>query len=198
MPAVESPPERSHRWKWAVCGLLLLATMINYMDRVTLNALAPRIMKDLGLDEADYGKVEARFGLAFAVGGLLTGFLADRINVRWLYAAAVLLWSLACFLTGFVQGFLSLWLCRALLGLAEAGNWPCALRTTQRILPPGERTMGNSILQSGAAFGAILTPLLCIGIIDWTGDWRYVFWAIGGLGALWIVLWLMVVKSADL
>src|SRR5437867_3057162 len=84
--------------------------------------------------------------------------------------------------TGVVPGFITLWLCRALLGLAEAANWPCALRTTQRILPPGERTLGNSILQSGAAFGAILTPLLCIGVINWTGDWRYVFWVIGGLG----------------
>jgi ACS family hexuronate transporter-like MFS transporter len=198
MPAVESPPERSRHWKWAVCGLLLLATMINYMDRVTLNAMSPRIMKDLGLNKADYGKVEAGFGIAFALGGLLTGFLADHINVRWLYPAALLVWSLAGFLTGFVQGFLALWLCRALLGLAEAGNWPCALRTTQRILPAGERTLGNSILQSGAALGAILTPLLCIGVIDWTGDWRYVFWVIGGLGIFWALLWLLVVKSADL
>ncbi|MBI1918696.1 MAG: MFS transporter [Planctomycetes bacterium] len=198
MPVVDSPPERSQRWKWTVCGLLLLATMINYMDRMTLNAMSPRIMDDLVLNTADYGTVEFSFGIPFALGGLLTGFLADRINVRWLYPAALLVWSLAGFLTGFVQGFLGLCLCRALLGLAEAGNWPCALRTTQRIVPPSERTLGNSILQSGAAFGAILTPLLCIGIIGWTGDWRYVFWAIGAVGALWIVLWLLLVKPRDL
>jgi ACS family hexuronate transporter-like MFS transporter len=198
MPAVENPPQRTPGWKWTVCGLLLLATMINYMDRVTLNNLSPRILKDLELDEADYGKVEFAFGMAFAFGGLLTGFLADRVNVHWLYPAALLVWSLAGFLTGYVEGFLSLCACRALLGVAEAGNWPCALRTTQRILPPSERTLGNSILQSGAALGAILMPVLGLGIIKWTGDWRYVFWAIGGMGALWVGLWLTVVRPSDL
>jgi MFS transporter, ACS family, hexuronate transporter len=198
MPPAESPPGRTRHWKWAVCGLLLLATMINYMDRVTLNAMSKRILDALHLDKADYGRVEASFGLAFAFGGLLTGFLADRINVRWLYAVSVLVWSLAGFLTGFVQGFISLVLCRSLLGLAEAGNWPSALRTTQRILPPDQRTMGNGILQSGAALGAIITPLLCLGVLHWTGDWRYSFWIVGAFGALWVFLWLAVVKPQDL
>src|SRR6266567_7295712 len=116
MPAVDSLPERSHRWKWTVCGLLLLSTMINYMDRMTLNAMSPRIMNALDLDARDYGTVELCFGIAFALGGLLTGFLADRINVRWLYPAALLVWSLAGFVTGFVQGFLGVCMCRALLG----------------------------------------------------------------------------------
>ncbi len=198
MPPAESPPGRSRHWKWTVCGLLLLATMINYMDRMTLNAMSPRIMAGLHLNVAEYGYVETFFGLSFAFGGLLTGFLADRINVRWLYAVAVLIWSLAGFLTGFVQGFLSLVLCRSLLGLAEAGNWPSALRTTQRILAPDERTMGNGILQSGAAFGAILTPLLCLGLLRWTNDWRYSFWVVGAFGAVWVFLWLAVVKPQDL
>src|SRR5262245_30845718 len=143
----DTPPERGRHWKWTVCGLLLLATMVNYMDRLTLNTLARRMMTDLDMDAQQYGRVEAAFGVAFAAGGLMMGLLADQVSVRWLYPAAVLLWSAAGFLTGFAQGFLSLLWCRALLGFAEAGNWPCALNTTQRILPPAERTLGNSLLQ---------------------------------------------------
>ena len=191
-------PDRSRNWKWWVCGLLLLATMINYMDRLTLNLMAVRIMEAFGLNELQYGRVESAFAVAFALGALLMGWLADRINVRWLYALAVFVWSAAGFATGFAQGFLSLLVCRFLLGLAEAGNWPCALRTTQRILAPRERTLGNGILQSGAAFGAILTPWVVSGLIDLTGTWRYAFWVVGGCGVSWVVFWFLLVRSRDL
>ena len=151
-----------------MCGLLLLATMINYMDRLTLNLMASRIKVAFDLDNRDYGQLESAFGSAFALGAIVMGFLADRWNVRWLYPAAVLLWSLAGFATGLVDGFAALLICRFLLGLSEAGNWPFASRTTQHILTSEERTLGNSILQSGAAVGAILTPLLVMALLQRT------------------------------
>src|SRR5439155_9859348 len=76
--------------------------------------------------------------------------------------------------------------------------WPCALRTTQRILPPEQRTMGNSLLQSGAALGAVLTPLIISVLIPLTGNWRHPFWAIGTLGLIWVVLWLLTVREGDI
>jgi len=197
MPA-DSLPERDPRWKWRVCGLLLLATTINYMDRLTLNLMGPRLMAYFDLDAEQYGRIESAFALAFAFGALLMGWLADRVNVRWLYPAAVLVWSMAGVLTGFAWGFASLLCFRFLLGLAESGNWPCALRTTQRLLTPAERTLGNSILQSGAALGSILTPLIVLGLLHSTGSWRASFWVVGGIGTLWVGAWLLTVRAADL
>jgi ACS family hexuronate transporter-like MFS transporter len=191
-------PVRTNAWKWWVCGLLLLATMVNYIDRLTLNLMAKPIMTAFDLDPADYGQLESAFGTAFALGAIVMGWCADRWNVRWIYPLAVLAWSLAGFLTGLAQGFATLIACRFLLGLAEAGNWPCALRTTQRILKPEERTLGNSILQSGAAIGAVFTPLIVLGLMKATGTWRYPFMVVGGLGALWVFLWLASVRSSDL
>jgi ACS family hexuronate transporter-like MFS transporter len=191
-------PERPRAWKWWVCGLLLLATMVNYMDRLVLNQTSTLIMRDFGLGAYQYGLLESAFGVAFAFGAVVMGWLADRWNVRWLYPAALLVWSLAGFATGLVNGFLALLCCRFVLGLAEAGNWPCALRTTQRILPPEQRAMGNGILQSGAAVGAIVTPLIVLGLVRWTGTWRYSFMAVGAVGAMWVVGWLLSVRSRDL
>jgi MFS transporter, ACS family, hexuronate transporter len=202
--AILNSPAYKHSptWKWWVCGLLLLATTINYMDRLTLNQMSKTIMDHFGLNEREYGQLESAFGSAFAIGAIIFGWLADRINVRWLYALAVLAWSLAGFSTGLAQGFLSLLICRFLLGLAESGNWPCALRTTQHILPPEERTMGNSILQSGAAVGAVLTPFIVYPFVShWVSfpdTWRYPFLIIGALGMLWVFFWLGTVKKADL
>jgi len=193
-------PVRSRVWKWWVCGLLLLATMVNYMDRLTLNLLAPRIKLEMGLNNIDYGHIEFGFAVAFAVGAIAVGWLADRGNVYWVYPAAVLVWSAAGFATGFAQGFFWLFACRFLLGLAEAGNWPCALRTTQHLLPPSERTMGNSILQSGASVGAIFIPIVAYFTVDpaQAGSWRSLFLVVGACGATWVVLWMVSLRPRDL
>src|SRR4051794_28356821 len=135
MPTAAGEPEgRSRAWIWSVCGLLLLATMLNYMDRQTLAQMAERICRELDLSDAQYGQLETGFGLAFATGGILTGLLADRVNVRWLYPAMVLGWSTVGFATAWATDFTSLLICRVLLGLFEAGQWPCALVTSQRLL----------------------------------------------------------------
>jgi ACS family hexuronate transporter-like MFS transporter len=189
---------RRPAWKWWVCGLLLLATMLNYMDRLTLNQSAKRIKDEFGLSNKQYGELDQKFSYAFAFGALVLGFVADRCNVRWFYPTAVLAWSLAGFATGFVDSFQTLLLCRIWLGFAEAGHWPCALRTTQRVLGPERRTLGNGILQSGAAVGAVVTPWVVIAFVAWTGTWRYPFMVVGALGLIWVGLWLWVVRPEDL
>lgn len=185
-----APAGRVGAWQWWICGLLLLATTINYMDRQTLSNVAPRIKAELKLSNEQYGSVEMAFGLAFACGALLFGIIADFVSVRWLYPAVLFAWSAMGFLTGWAEGFVALFACRTFLGLFEAGHWPCALKTTQRLLPPGQRTMGNSILQSGASIGAIITPLVMVAMLtDKEGSWRFPFQLIGLAGMGWIVFW---------
>lgn len=207
---------RSKNWKWFVCGILLLATMLNYMDRQTLSVTNTDISRELGLSATHYGNLELGFGLAFAVGGVVTGLFADRVNVRWLYPAVLAGWSAAGFATAFADkigevlssqgiggslpdGYLGLLVCRVALGFFEAGQWPCALVTSQRLLAPQDRPLGNSLLQSGAAVGAIITPLVVQGMVsDVPGSWRGPFQFIGVLGLLWIVPWLVMVRPGDL
>ncbi len=190
---------RSPTWTWAVCGILLLATMLNYMDRQTLSQMATDIGRELRLSNEDYGKLELGFGLAFAAGGVVTGFLVDRLGVRLLYPALVLAWSAAGFATAWAEGFRSLLVCRVLLGFFEAGQWPCALTTSLRLLSRRDRTLGNSILQSGAALGAILTPLVIqLMVSDRPGSWRAPFQVIGAAGVVWAFAWLIMVRESDL
>src|SRR4051812_15180467 len=88
-----SRTDASGRWKWIICGMLLLASAINYMDRQTLANASVRISREFGLTQAQYGSVEAVFGYAFAAGSLVFGWLADRMALRWLYAWVLALWS---------------------------------------------------------------------------------------------------------
>lgn len=191
-------PERSQLWIWWVCGLLLLASTINYMDRQTLSNTAVRIKSELNLNNEQYGSLETAFGLAFAVGASVFGFIADKTSVRWLYPAVLLLWSAMGFQTGFVGTYRDLLACRLLLGFFEAGHWPCALKTTQRLLPADKRTLGNSVLQSGTAIGAMVTPLIIRAMLtEKAGSWRLPFQIVGAIGVVWAAMWLMTMSGAN-
>jgi len=205
--------DRSNTWRYGVCGLLLCATMLNYMDRQTLAQLAKTISDEYRLSNEQYGELDSGFSLAFATGGIFFGFLADRLSPRWLYAAVVFGWSAAGLATAYSitigswfradatvpdQAYLGFMICRVVLGFFEAGHWPCALITTQTILTRINRSLGNSILQSGAAVGAAITPFIVVGMItNEPGGWRPPFAFIGCLAIFWIVPWLVLMRDRD-
>ncbi len=195
----DTPPPKSNL-RWWVCGMLFLATTLNYMDRVALNQTSNVILKEFGLDDRDYARLEAAFDIAFGIGTLLIGWLVDRVNVRWVYPVVVAGWSLAGFLTGYTDTFTMLLLARIALGFFEAGNWPCGIRTTRTILPPAERSFGNALFQSGTAIGAIITPLIVLACFNYYGEdtpgvWTVPFRAIGLIGIVWVVAWIAFVPG---
>ena len=208
LPGMTSP--------WAVCGVLLLATLLNYMDRQTLAVTLPTLKQEYNLAEGRVGMVEGCFGFAFAAGSILFGWMADRVGPRRLYPVVLAGWSLAGIATaGAGQPWIVDWfettgdapgtgvfrwllLCRTALGLFEAGHWPCALLTVRAILTARDRTLGNGILQSGASIGAILVAPY-VELTDRLGlSWGFPFWSIGLAGLAWVPLWLWVVRHHDL
>lgn len=193
--------EHSSMWRWWVSCLLLLATMINYMDRQTLSNLSVRVSEQFELSNEQYGDIESVFGVAFAIGSLFFGFVADKVSVRLLYPAILVAWSAVGFATGLTQGYSSLLICRALLGFFESGHWPCALIVTQAVMSRNDRVMGNSVLQSGASLGAILTPVCIVFLVSRSSSpeaWRLPFYVIGGVGIVWAALWLIAIRPGDI
>jgi ACS family hexuronate transporter-like MFS transporter len=169
------------------------------MDRQTLAVASVRITKQFQLSNEQYGNLELGFGWAFAVGSLVFGLLVDRISVRWVYPIVLALWSIVGFATGFVKDYEGLLLCRVFLGFFEAGHWPCAVKTTQRLLAAKDRSMGNSVLQSGTSIGAIITPLVMrLLLTEEIGSWRVAFQLVGATGLLWIVFWFLLIRRGDL
>jgi ACS family hexuronate transporter-like MFS transporter len=89
--------------------------------------------------------------------------------------------------------------CRIALGFFEAGQWPCALTASQRLLSRRDRALGNSVLQSGAAIGAVMTPLVVQALVsDLPGSWRAPFQVIGLMGIGWAIAWLTMIRSGGL
>jgi ACS family hexuronate transporter-like MFS transporter len=183
-------------WRWGVIWLMFLATLINYMDRQTLMSTAKHIKDEFGLTEQGYGWVEFWFGISYGLLQFPAGYLADRLNLRWLYVCALLLWSAAGFFTGLAGTVVTLALCRIVLGVGEAFNWPCALGIVRRLIPQHSRSFANGIFHSGASAGAVLTPLLALAIVGPDGEnWRLLFIIVGAMGLVWAVLWLWFMRG---
>lgn len=185
----DSSSTKATAWAWGVCWLMFVVTVLNYMDRQAIAIVGPKIKAEFHLTNADFGWVLAAFAMSYAFFQVPAGYLVDRWNVRWVYAGAVAWWSLAAIAAAYspTLGFLMVF--RALLGLGEAFNWPCALRVTRTILPPSARSLGNGIFNSGAAFGAVLTPLVVTPIEALYG-WRKAFLIVGAFGFLWVGVWI--------
>jgi len=187
-PAVKNPAVGSGAWKWLICGVLFLATVLNYIDRQTISVCGPMICDEFGLNNEQFGQILSSFRWAYAFMQIPAGFLADRFSVRLVYALAVGVWSGAGMASAWVGSARALRATRTVLGIGEAFNWPCALRVTADILPPQDRGLGNGIFNSGSAIGALVAPLI-IGPIAMHFGWRRAFLVVGALGGLWIMLW---------
>lgn len=189
-PAVPTAsPPRATAWAWLICWLMFASTALSYMDRQAVALVGPKIKGEFHLSNTDFGWVMAVFSLTYALFQVPAGYLVDRWDVRRVYAGAVVWWSLAAVGAAFspILGVLMVW--RALLGVGESFNWPSALRVTGTILPASDRSLGNGIFNSGAAVGAVLTPLIITPIAEAYG-WRTSFLVVGSLGFVWVVLWL--------
>src|SRR5213079_3061348 len=94
-PALPKAPAGPGYFRWVICGLLLLGTTKNYMDRQVLGVLKTTLQHDLGWSEIDYSNLVFAFQGAYAFGMVLMGPLIDFLGTRLGYAIAMVFWSLA-------------------------------------------------------------------------------------------------------
>jgi len=169
--------------------VLFLATVLTYLDRQTVSLCGPMLSAELHLNNEDFGRLLASFRWAYALVHVPAGFLVDRIPARAIYAFAVGLWSLAGAGAAFTTNVRQLMATRALLGVGEAFNWPCATRIVANMLSPSDRGLGSGIFNSGAAVGSLIAPLVITPIAIHYG-WRWAFFFVGSMGVCWIGLWM--------
>ena len=79
-------------------------------------------------------------------------------------------------------------LCRGILALGEAGNFPAAIKVTAEYFPKKDRAFATSIFNAGASVGALAAPL-CIPPLAAKFGWEWAFIIIGGLGFIWMFFW---------
>lgn len=186
--------------RWWVVALVALATVINYIDRQSLNVLWPTAFEELFPDKTFderkgiYATVSLVFILSYALGQAIFGKIFDWIGTRMGFVLSIAVWSLATAAHAFARGLVSFSIFRGILGVAEAGNWPGATKANAEWFPTKERALAQGIFNSGAAIGGIIS-IPMIGFLAVYFSWQMIFILVGVIGLLWLVPWLMIVKG---
>lgn len=182
--------------RWVFAGLLLLASVINYVDRQTLSVLAVTIQREMGLSDVRYGTVIQSFLLTYMMMYVVSGRLVDRFGARRTQSAFLLGWSIANGLTGMATGFFSLAACRAALGAAEPGNYTASLRAVGDWFSARERSIAVGLYSMGGTLGAAIAVPLTASLTIRYG-WRSAFFATGAIGAAIALLWILIYRDPE-
>jgi len=197
-------------YAWYAMGVVCLAYVFGFMDRIIVGLLTPAIQADIGLTDSQMGIIQ---GLAFAVFytlfGLPIGWAADRTNRKWLLTAGTAVWSIATALCGLSRNFWQLFTARVGVGVGEATLNPCTASLIGDYFEPKTRPKAFGVYVMATAFGSALTYLLggaviglvmqdtafTLPVLGPVAAWQAVFIIIGLAGLIPAVLMAFTVRE---
>ena len=164
-----------------------LGWMLDAFDAMLYALVLAYIMRDLGMSKAVSGFLATLTLLASGIGGVLFGFIADRIGRKRALMLSILTYSLCSFASGLSTSILMLAIFRFILGLGMGGEWNTGATLVAETWPTELRAKAIAIVQSSWAIGYALAALVA-GIVLHFANWRMVFF-VGILPAI-ITLWI--------
>jgi MFS transporter, ACS family, D-galactonate transporter len=187
-------PTVSNAHRWWIVFLLFLASLINYLDRATVSMALPLISRELVLGPETKGLLLSAFFWSYAAMQIPVGWCADRFNLRWFYAGAFTLWSLAQGLTGLATGLGTMIACRVALGVGESIYLPGGTKIVSLLFRHEERGLPSGLFDSGTRTGLVAGGLLLPWLLVHYG-WRRTFLLVGLSALVWLVPWLLVTPA---
>lgn len=193
MSGSAAPPTRAYA-NW-VLALLLLAYILNFVDRQVLSIVSPEVKQEMGLSDTELGWL---LGPAFAVSFTLAGFviarIADVASRRNVLVAGLAAWSLLTAACGLARGFWPLFTLRFGVAVGEAAGTPPSHSMISDYFPPGRRATALAVyglgIYVGTGFGFAGGGLL----LEWF-DWRTAFYVAGLAGVPVALLILLTVRE---
>jgi MFS transporter, ACS family, D-galactonate transporter len=180
----------SNKRRWTIVWLLFAASLINYFDRQTLSYSMPLIAKEFNLDPVQKGLVLSAFFWTYTYLQIPIGLCADRFNLRWLYAGAFIVWSLAQGFTGFATSVGMLIACRMLLGIGESIYLVGGTKIVSLFFPLSQRGLPCGLFDAGTRTGLVLEGLT-IGLMLSAFGWRTTFMIVGFAALIWLIPWFL-------
>lgn len=182
------PAGVSNARRWSIVGLLFTASLINYLDRATVSYALPLISAELHLGPESKGLLLSAFFWSYAFMQIPMGLIADRFNLRWVYAGAFALWSFAQGLTGFAGTLGMLIAFRIVLGIGESIYLPGGTKIVSMLFSSKERGLPSGLFDFGTRTGLVMEGLLIPWLLVHYG-WRKTFALVGFTALLWLIPW---------
>jgi D-galactonate transporter len=190
---------------WRLLPFLLLLYIISWLDRVNVGFAKLQMGADLGLDDAAFGFGFSIFFVSYALLEVPSNLVLARLGARVWIARIMITWGLISAGMMFVEGPLSFYLMRFLLGAAEAGFLPGIIYYLNHWFPRTHRAKAVSWFMIGiplsVVFGGPLSGWIMQSMDEYLGlhGWQWMFIAEGLPAVLlgFVVLWFLTEKPAD-
>lgn len=175
------------RWVFLVAYVGYMAC---YLVRNNVKVASDAMLAGLGVGAADLGLVMASFSVAYGVGKLVMGIVADHVSLRVLFSTALGLAAVLCISLTWMTSIAAFAVLAAVAGLVQGACAPAALALIGSWYPNRSRGARVALWNTSQNVGAALLPLLAsagIGLLG-PGAWRVTFWA-PGLLVLAVAAW---------
>ncbi|MCW0315098.1 putative L-galactonate transporter [Pantoea ananatis] len=174
--------------RWGIVTLLLLAAIVNYLDRANLSIANTTIAAEFGFSQTEMGLLLSAFLWPYALANLPAGWLVDKLGPKKMFSWALGLWSGFTVLTAFANSYSYFYGLRMLLGVSESPFFTSGIKITHRWFGDSERGLPTAIINTGSQIAnAIAPPILTVLLL--TLGWRGMFVAIGVMGLPLLLAW---------
>src|SRR4051794_2183769 len=154
---------------------IMLANIMQGLDNTILNVALPHIQGSLSASQDQIAWALTSYIVCAAIMMPLTGWLAGRFGIKYIFLASVIGFTIASALCGAASSLSELVVFRALQGLAGAGLIPLSQATLLQIKPPERHGHAMAVFGTGTILGPIMGPALG-GWLTQDYSWRWVFY----------------------
>jgi MFS family permease len=183
------------KYSWIILLFLVLSGMINQVDKIIIGLVSVPLMKELHLSPSQWGVVGSSFFWFFTFSSIILGGMADTKNTKKMLTWISLVWLIVQFTTPFVSSLSLLLLTRMILGAGEGPAPALSTAIMGKWFPKHRHGIGFGAVLLGTTGGSAIASPLLISLIEQYG-WRSAFIAMGILGLIVLVLWMIFGKES--
>ena len=154
------PSYPSSVWAWFVLALLVLGSLVAFVDRQVVAIVVEPMKADLGVGDTQIGWLYGVFALFYALAALPIAGIADKGSRTGLIAVGIFLWSLMTIACGLGRHYWLILLARIGVGIGEATLTPATNSLVGDYFPREKIPLALSVFQTGAIIGSGLAFLI--------------------------------------
>ena len=179
-----------------ILGLLIAESILGFAESQIIALLKPMLQESLSWSDSDYGRLTSISQFSSAIALLGSGWIVDRIGWRLANPMSMGMRSLAAVAHAFTNTLSQFTIARIVLGTAESFGTPTVIKTIAAVFKNEDRALAIGIMNMVSAPGLMLTSM----VIPWLAvriGWQYSFVVTGGLGLLWVAVWLILAPGKE-
>ncbi|MEC8030018.1 MAG: MFS transporter [Pseudomonadota bacterium] len=151
--SIHNPPYQSRRYAWFVVFLLIIASLVAFMDRQIVAIVVGPMQRDLGVGDTQIGWLYGIHALFYAFAAIPIASLADTRSRKLIIAIGVFFWSLMTIICGLTKNYTQIFIARIGVGVGEATLTPSTTSLIGDYFPRKDVPLAMSIFQAGPIIG---------------------------------------------